>query len=97
MGLFVMYEVVYPQVVNLLRASPRLYRAVAEGAIKIKRKRKGPRGGEDFTSQQALIKADFWLVFLTLACGAGSGLTVIDNLGQIVSRLVFPILTFLCR
>jgi hypothetical protein len=75
---------------RLLRASSRLYRAVAEGAIKIKRKRKGPRRGEDFTLQQALIKADFWLLFFSLACGAGSGLTVIDNLGQISQSLGFP-------
>lgn len=75
---------------RLLRANSRLFRAVAEGAIKIKRKRKGPRRGEDFTLQQALIKADFWLLFLSLACGAGSGLTVIDNLGQISQSLGFP-------
>ena len=72
---------------RLRRASSRLYRAVAEGAIKLKRKRKGPRRGEDFTMKEALIKADLWLLFLGLACGAGSGLTVIDNLGQISQSL----------
>ena len=60
-----------------------LTRCVVTGAVKLKRKRKGPRRGEDFTLTQALIKADFWLLFFSLACGAGSGLTVIDNLGQI--------------
>lgn len=72
---------------RLRRASSRLYRAVAEGAIKLKRKRKGPRRGEDFTLKQALRKADFWLLFFGLACGAGSGLMVIDNLGQISQSL----------
>jgi hypothetical protein len=72
---------------RLRRASSRLYRAVAEGAIKVKRKRKGPRRGEDFTLKEALIKADFWLLFFGLACGAGSGLMVIDNLGQISQSL----------
>jgi hypothetical protein len=36
---------------------------------------------------QALIKADFWLMFFALLCGAGSGLTVIDNLGQMSQSL----------
>lgn len=72
---------------RLARASSRLYRAVAEGAVKLKRKRKGPRRGEDFTLKEALIKADFWLLFFALACGAGSGLMVIDNLGQISQSL----------
>ncbi|CAK9196801.1 unnamed protein product [Sphagnum troendelagicum] len=67
-------------------ATSRLFRAVAEGAIKIKR-RKGPRRGEDFTMKQAAVKADFWLLFFGLLCGAGSGLMVIDNLGQISQSL----------
>jgi hypothetical protein len=88
---------------RLRRASSRLYRAVAEGAIKVKRKRKGPRRGEDFTLKEALIKADFWLLFFGLACGAGSGLMVIDNLGQISQSLgykdphIFVSLNFLGR
>ncbi|CAM6013873.1 unnamed protein product [Sphagnum balticum] len=67
-------------------ATSRLFRAVAEGAVKIKR-RKGPRRGEDFTMTQAAVKADFWLLFFGLVCGAGSGLMVIDNLGQISQSL----------
>ncbi|XP_024524763.1 protein NUCLEAR FUSION DEFECTIVE 4-like [Selaginella moellendorffii] len=59
-----------------------LYKAVAEGAVKVKRRRKGPRRGEDFTLIQALRKADFLLMFGILFCGCGSGLTAIDNLGQ---------------
>ncbi|KAJ7546364.1 hypothetical protein O6H91_08G037400 [Diphasiastrum complanatum] len=66
---------------NLARIHSQLLKAVAEGAVKLKR-RKGPRRGEDFTLREALLKADFWLLFFALCCGAGSGLTVIDNLGQ---------------
>ncbi|XP_059284958.1 protein NUCLEAR FUSION DEFECTIVE 4-like [Lycium ferocissimum] len=64
----------------------RLAQAAAEGAVRIKRKR-GPRRGEDFTLVQALIKADFWLMFFSLLLGSGSGLTVIDNLGQMSQSL----------
>lgn len=64
----------------------RLLHAAAEGAVRIKR-RKGPRRGEDFTLMQAIIKADFWLMFFSLFFGAASGLTVIDNLGQISQSL----------
>ncbi|GLJ49228.1 hypothetical protein SUGI_1039620 [Cryptomeria japonica] len=64
----------------------RLLHAAAEGAVRIKG-RKRPRRGEDFTLMQALIKADFWLLFFALLFGAGSGLTVIDNLGQLSQSL----------
>ncbi|KAL6011627.1 hypothetical protein ACLOJK_002075 [Asimina triloba] len=80
-----------PREVDLLPASERqkriaqlqvkLFQAAAEGAVRVKR-RKGPHRGEDFTLMQALIKADFWLIFVSLLLGSGSGLTVIDNLGQ---------------
>jgi len=75
---------------RLDRASSRLFRAVAHGAIKLKRRQKaGPRRGEDFTMKQAAVKADFWLLFFGVVCGAGSGLMVIDNLGQISQSLGF--------
>lgn len=54
--------------------------AVGEGAIKKKRR---PRRGEDFTFGEALIKADFWLLFLVYFVGVGSGVTVLNNLAQI--------------
>lgn len=62
----------------------KLYQAAAEGAV---RRRKGPRRGEDFTLLQALVKADFWLIFISLVLASGSGLTVIDNLGQMSESL----------
>ncbi|KAM7480158.1 hypothetical protein LguiA_028371 [Lonicera macranthoides] len=36
---------------------------------------------------QALVKADFWLMFISLVLASGSGLTVIDNLGQMSQSL----------
>ncbi|KAJ6672232.1 putative NODULIN-LIKE PROTEIN [Salix viminalis] len=46
----------------------KLFQAAAEGAVRVKR-RKGPRRGEDFTLMQALIKADFLLMFFSLSTG----------------------------
>ncbi|KAJ8750276.1 hypothetical protein K2173_014191 [Erythroxylum novogranatense] len=85
-----------PRDVDLLPASERqkriaqlqakLFQAAAEGAVRVKRRR-GPHRGEDFTLMQALIKADLWLIFVSLLLGSGSGLTVIDNLGQMSQSL----------
>ncbi|MBA0842255.1 hypothetical protein Goarm_002093 [Gossypium armourianum] len=97
------HEVIFSEVedekpveVDLLPASERqkriaqlqaeLFQAAAKGAVRVKRKR-GPHRGEDFTLMQALIKADFWLIFFSLLLGSGSGLTVIDNLGQMSQSL----------
>ncbi|PON51660.1 Major facilitator [Parasponia andersonii] len=54
--------------------------AIGEGAIKQKRR---PRRGEDFKFREALIKADFWLLWLVYFLGVGSGITVLNNLSQI--------------
>lgn len=85
-----------PKDMDLLPASERqkriaqlqskLLQAAAEGAVRVKRRR-GPHRGEDFTLMQALIKADFWLLFISMVLGSGSGLTVIDNLGQMSQSL----------
>ncbi|CAK9170272.1 unnamed protein product [Ilex paraguariensis] len=64
----------------------KLFQAAADGAVRVKG-RKGPRRGEDFTLMQALVKADFWLMFLSLVLASGSGLTIIDNLGQMCQSL----------
>ena len=55
--------------------------AVGEGAVKQKRK---PHRGEDFNFRQVIIKADFWLLWLVYFLGVGSGVTVLNNLAQIV-------------
>jgi hypothetical protein len=70
---------------RIAQLQAKLFQAAAEGAVRIKRK--GPRRGEDFTLMQALRKADFWLIFFSLVLASGSGLTVIDNLGQISGSL----------
>ncbi|CAL9095598.1 unnamed protein product [Musa textilis] len=54
--------------------------AVGEGAVKKKRK---PKRGDDFELEEALVKADFWLLFVAFFIGAGSGVTVLNNLAQI--------------
>ncbi|XP_039133943.1 protein NUCLEAR FUSION DEFECTIVE 4-like [Dioscorea cayenensis subsp. rotundata] len=71
---------------RIARLQAKLFQAAAVGAVRVKRI-KGPHRGEDFTLMQALIKADFWLIFISLLLGAGSGLTVIDNLGQMSQSL----------
>ncbi|KAI7732313.1 LOW QUALITY PROTEIN: hypothetical protein M8C21_010052, partial [Ambrosia artemisiifolia] len=64
----------------------KLVQAAADGAVGVKRK-KGPRRGEDFTLMQALVKADLLLLFFSLVLASGSGLTIIDNLGQMCQSL----------
>ncbi|GAV82071.1 Nodulin-like domain-containing protein [Cephalotus follicularis] len=54
--------------------------AEGEGAVKKKRR---PKRGEDFKFSEAVIKADFWLLFLVYFAGVGSGVTVLNNLAQI--------------
>ncbi|KAL6221610.1 hypothetical protein ACLB2K_005006 [Fragaria x ananassa] len=54
--------------------------AVGEGAVKRKRR---PKRGEDFKFTEAVIKADFWLLFLVYFVGVGTGVTVLNNLAQI--------------
>lgn len=54
--------------------------AEGEGAVKKKRR---PKRGEDFEFREALIKADFWLLFTVYFLGVGSGVTVLNNLAQI--------------
>ncbi|KAL3835510.1 hypothetical protein ACJIZ3_010246 [Penstemon smallii] len=54
--------------------------AVGEGAVKKKRK---PRRGEDFTFREAVVKADFWLLWIVYFLGVGSGITVLNNLAQV--------------
>ncbi|KAI9191944.1 hypothetical protein LWI28_015848 [Acer negundo] len=54
--------------------------AEGEGAVKKKRR---PKRGEDFKFSEAVIKADFWLLFMVYFVGVGSGVTVLNNLAQI--------------
>ncbi|GMP73976.1 hypothetical protein CsSME_00031530 [Camellia sinensis var. sinensis] len=54
--------------------------AEGEGAVKKKRR---PKRGEDFTFREAIVKADFWLLFFFYFARVGSGVTVLNNLAQI--------------
>lgn len=54
--------------------------AEGEGAVKKKRR---PKRGEDFKFSEAVVKADFWLLFFVFFVGVGSGVTVLNNLAQI--------------
>nr|GEZ22582.1 protein nuclear fusion defective 4-like [Tanacetum cinerariifolium] len=56
--------------------------AVGEGAVKFKKKRR-PRRGEDFSFREAIVKADFWLLWVVYFLGVGTGITVLNNLTQI--------------
>lgn len=58
--------------------------AEGEGAIEKKRR---PKRGEDFKFREAIVKADFWLLFLVYFLGVGSGVTVLNNLAQIGTAL----------
>ncbi|MCI17521.1 nodulin-like protein [Trifolium medium] len=54
--------------------------AEGEGAIT---KRTRPKRGDDFKFKEALVKADFWLLWFAYSLGVGSGVTVLNNLAQI--------------
>jgi hypothetical protein len=44
---------------------------------------KFPSLGEDHNLTEALLTIEFWLLFFTFLCGIGTGITAINNLGQI--------------
>ncbi|KAM0018633.1 putative MFS transporter superfamily [Helianthus debilis subsp. tardiflorus] len=79
--------------------------ALGEGAVKSKKRR--PRRGEDFSFREAVVKADFWLLWATYFFGIGSGVTVLNNLAQIAASVgfedtstlmsLFSFCNFLCR
>ncbi|ESW22771.1 hypothetical protein PHAVU_005G179700, partial [Phaseolus vulgaris] len=54
--------------------------AGGQGAVREKRRHKR---GDDFKFREAFIKADFWLCWFAYFLGAGSGVTVLNNLAQI--------------
>ncbi|BAT76257.1 hypothetical protein LR48_Vigan01g250800 [Vigna angularis] len=54
--------------------------AEGEGAV---RKKRRPKRGEDFKFTEALVKADFWLLFFVYFVGVGTGVSVLNNLAQI--------------
>ncbi|KAJ3692791.1 hypothetical protein LUZ60_011886 [Juncus effusus] len=42
----------------------------------------GPEIGEDHTIAEAVQTTEFWVLFMSFLCGVGTGLTVMNNLGQ---------------
>ncbi|KAL2537631.1 Major facilitator superfamily protein [Forsythia ovata] len=46
-------------------------------------KRKRPVIGEEHTIVEALRTVDFWILFVSFLCGVGTGLAVMNNMGQI--------------
>ncbi|KAK6946410.1 Nodulin-like [Dillenia turbinata] len=50
-----------------------------EDAAEIKRR---PVLGEDHTIFEAIQTLEFWILFLSFLCGVGTGLTVMNNMGQ---------------
>ncbi|XP_023525491.1 protein NUCLEAR FUSION DEFECTIVE 4-like [Cucurbita pepo subsp. pepo] len=55
--------------------------ALGEGAIHKEKRR--PKRGEDFSFHEAVIKADFWLLWFSYFLGVGPGITILNNLSQI--------------
>ncbi|XP_041013841.1 protein NUCLEAR FUSION DEFECTIVE 4-like [Juglans microcarpa x Juglans regia] len=45
--------------------------------------KKKPVIGEEHTIMEALRTVDFWILFVSFLCGVGTGLTVMNNMGQI--------------
>lgn len=52
----------------------------AEEVVEIKRK---AVIGEDHTIFEAMRSVDFWVLFVSFLCGVGTGLAVMNNMGQI--------------
>lgn len=44
--------------------------------------RRRPVIGEDHTIMEALTTVDFWILFVSFLCGVGTGLAVMNNMGQ---------------
>ncbi|KAF5187794.1 Nuclear fusion defective [Thalictrum thalictroides] len=53
---------------------------LVEPSIEIKRR---PSIGEDHTILEAVQTLDFWVLFVSFLCGVGTGLAVMNNMGQI--------------
>jgi len=61
--------------------------AVEEEAFVEKR---APEVGEEHTIMEVLKSVDFWILFVSFLCGVGTGLAVMNNMGQIGLALGYP-------
>lgn len=71
-----------------------------EDEVKVEKRR--PLLGEDHTILEAIRRVDFWILFVSFLCGVGTGLTVMNNMGQMglalgyVDVSMFVSLTSIC-
>ncbi|XP_074563281.1 protein NUCLEAR FUSION DEFECTIVE 4-like [Curcuma longa] len=61
--------------------SPRPEEAVVEEKIE-KGRRRRPEIGDDHTIVEVVKTVDFWVLFLSFLCGVGTGMAVMNNMGQ---------------
>lgn len=66
----------------LLAAKAAAQRKEAEAEAEERGPGERPRLGEEHTIAQALVSLDFWLLFASFLMGVGTGLAVMNNLGQ---------------
>ncbi|CAJ1972985.1 unnamed protein product [Sphenostylis stenocarpa] len=56
---------------------------LAEDAVAVAVGKSGPALGDEHTIWEALRTVDFWILFVSFLCGVGTGLAVMNNMGQI--------------
>ncbi|XP_078446086.1 protein NUCLEAR FUSION DEFECTIVE 4-like [Wolffia australiana] len=64
-------------------AAPLLAGGGEREAVAVVGREEGLRIGDEHTVMEAARSPDFWLLFVSFLCGVGTGLTVMNNLGQI--------------
>ncbi|PON57775.1 Major facilitator [Parasponia andersonii] len=66
-------------------AEPLLKPEIAEAAVEpaTGAEKQSPVIGEEHTIKEALQSLDFWIMFVSFLCGVGTGLAVMNNMGQI--------------
>ncbi|KAJ0077586.1 hypothetical protein Patl1_36056 [Pistacia atlantica] len=57
--------------------------AAEESAVAVVEIKRTPNLGEEHTISEALKTVDFWILFVSFLCGVGTGLAVMNNMGQI--------------
>ncbi|KAJ0077012.1 hypothetical protein Patl1_36061 [Pistacia atlantica] len=57
--------------------------AAEESAVAMVEVKRRPNLGEEHTISEALKTVDFWILFVSFLCGVGTGLAVMNNMGQI--------------
>lgn len=67
----------------LLRSEIRAEKEVVAVAAAATAEKKRPALGEDHTIMEAMLTVDFWVLFVSFLCGVGTGLAVMNNMGQI--------------